>query len=78
MKTYNVYMEGYVTNGNVSPARFIGTGTGENFIEAAKDACIKAYGETETNRYFTVRNGVPSYWGCRIYDNMTDASRSFY
>ena len=70
-------MEGYVTNGEVSSARYVGTGTGENFMMAAKDACINAFGEDETKKYFTIRNGVPSYWGCRLYDNMTDAQRLF-
>jgi hypothetical protein len=53
---YNLFFVAYV-----SPTRFVDTGVGENFIEAAKNACIKAYGEAETNRYFNVRNGVPSY-----------------
>ena len=77
MNIYDVYMEGFITNGNRTNAQYVGIGVGENFMQAAKDACIKAYGETETKKYFTIRNGVPMYWGCSMYDNMADASRRF-
>ena len=77
LNQYEVYMEGYIANGNSAPATYVGIGTGTNFAEAAKDACIKAYGEAETKRCFNVRNGVPSYWGCRLYDNISDAQRAF-
>ena len=40
MKTYPVYMEGYADQGGRAPAHFVGYGSGETFVEAAKDACI--------------------------------------
>ena len=77
MNSYDVYMEGYVDNGGRTTAHFVGVGIGEDFIKAAEDACIKAYGESETKKYFNVRNGVPMYWGCSMYNNLEDAAKAF-
>jgi hypothetical protein len=77
MKTYPVYMEGYVDQGGRGTAHFVGYGSGETFAEAAKDACIKAYGEKETNKYFSGCGDSATYWGCGLYDNYEEAARAF-
>lgn len=75
--TYSVYMEGYVCTGGRGSAHYVGEGEGTTFAQAAKDACIKAYGIEETKKFFSVRGGVPAWWGCDMYDNYADAARAF-
>ena len=77
MKIYPVYMEGYADQGGRAPAHFVGYGSGETFVEAAKDACIQAYGEEETNRFFSDYGNRATYWGCRLCDNYEEAARTF-
>ena len=78
MKTYSIFMEGYIVTGGRCPARYVGEGKGETFAEASYDACVKAYGKEETDRFFTRHNdNATSYWGCRMYDNYHDAAKSF-
>jgi hypothetical protein len=76
MKAYEVYMEGYVDNGGRGAAHYVGVGEGETFADAAYDACVKAYGKDETDKFFTKYNdNEVAYWGCRMYDNYDDAAK---
>ena len=77
MKTYEVYIEGYCTNGDRAPSRYLGQHTGRTFAEAARRACVARYGEESTKINFDFRGGIPAFWGCRLYDNHADAARSF-
>lgn len=77
MKVYDVYIEGYCDNGGRTPAEYLGQHTGRTFADAARQACVSRYGEESTKIYFDIRGGVPAFWGCRLYDNHTDAARLF-
>lgn len=77
MKVYEVYIEGYCDNGGRALSKYLGQHIGRTFAEAAKQACISRYGEESTKTYFDIRNGIPAFWGCRLYDNHEDAARSF-
>lgn len=77
MKVYEVYIEGYRDNGGSARAEYMGQYTGRTFADAARQACVARYGEESTKTYFSIRGGVPAFWGCRLYNNFTDAARSF-
>lgn len=85
MTEYEIWMEGYVIQGNDSNATFIGKAKGETF----KDACMNF--EYPDNIFFNetviVKKGdklkldahydEPTIWGCRLFDNEKDARASF-
>lgn len=77
MKVYNVYIEGYCANGGSARAEYLGQHIGKTFADAAKQACVSRYGEESTKVYFSIRGGTPAFWGCRLYDNFAEATRSF-
>lgn len=77
MENYEVFIEGYCDNGGRAPSKYLGQHTGRTFAEAARKACVRHYGEESTKTYFDIRDGIPAFWGCRLYDNHTDAARSF-
>jgi hypothetical protein len=77
MKVYEVYIEGYCTNGDRGVSKYLGQHTGNTFAEAARQACASRFGEESTKTYFDIRNGIPAFWGCRLYDNYADAASSF-
>lgn len=77
MKTYSIYIEGYCDNGGSAPAEYLGQYTGRTFADAARQACVAHYGEASTKTYFSIRGGIPAFWGCRLYDNFADATRMF-
>ena len=77
MKRYAVWMEGYATNGERAGAEYVGSVIACNFQQAALLACKEKYGEKQTMTYFSVRGGVPCFWGCRMFDNQADAMRAF-
>ena len=72
---YSVYMEGYADNGGCTGASYVGEGTGETFAEAAREACVQRFGESETQKYFSAKGSRPSFWGCRLFDNYDDAAK---
>lgn len=69
---YNVWIEGFATNGQQGEAQYLGNYTADTFKQACKKALIKK--GYSMNHYNEERN---SYWGCKIYDNGTDATKSF-
>ena len=77
MDVYEVYMEGFVTNEASCGASYIGYGRGDNFVEAAKNACIKRFGEKSTEKFFQIYDGRPFYWGCEMFDNYEEAAKNF-
>ena len=77
MKVYEVYIEGYRDNGGGAPSKYLGQYTGRTFADAARQACIFHYGDESTKSYFSIHGNVPTFWGCRLYDNHADAARLF-
>lgn len=65
---YNIWMEGFRMTGAKSQARFVGTFEAESFAEA----CQKAFGK---DPYYNPKRNT--YYGCCLYDNESDARKSF-
>ena len=72
LKQYNIWSEGFRTNGEVSSAFFIGTSFGSNFKEACNNFAIK---DANFKRYYSSND--LTYWGCKLFDNETDARVNF-
>ena len=68
---WKVWMEGFKAQGNSSPAKFCGTFPGETFA----DAC-SAWADT-TNYREDFDPERRTFWGCRLFDNETDARKAF-
>lgn len=82
---YQLWVEGYLATGmegTPKNAEFLGEFVGRTLAEAAIE-----YGSAKKRIYSTVglidsypvlvTDGVPSTWGCRIFDNEDDARRLF-
>lgn len=72
---FNLWIEGYSATGEHSGASCIGKANGDTFIEACRNFATK-----ENQRKFggySEQNGVPRFWGCKVFDNEGDARRSF-
>lgn len=69
---FEVWSEGYITSGERDGATFHGVWDGETFA----DAC-QAWADTTTDprKYFD-RERL-TYWGCRLFDNETDARKGY-
>jgi hypothetical protein len=68
MKTYNIWVEGYVVNGDRGYGHLSGTIEAESFAEA----CAELYkGDMLFNKERL------SHWGCRLFDNEADAKKGF-
>ena len=70
MIRFGIWMEGYAATGESAGASFVGESTGEDF----KDACQNWY-KNNPDPYYSKENN--SYWGCRLFDNQTDAMKTF-
>jgi hypothetical protein len=69
MKTFDIWSEGFATNGEQGGAQKMrAAAPGEDF----KDACNKAFAG---DHYYDAERGT--YWGCRLFDNQVEAIRSF-
>lgn len=72
MKTYEVWMEGYATNGEYDEAQYLGKHSAESF----KEACENAVEELGWGmNYYNNQNNT--FWGCKFFDNEIDARKSF-
>lgn len=73
MKQWPVWVEGYAATGEHATAAFMGNWPGETFV----DACRAYSDSTSSPSCFAVKDGQPSYWGCRFFDNEQDARAAF-
>jgi hypothetical protein len=71
-RLFHVWSEGFAATGQSSPAIYHGTGSGRNFREACDNLAEK---RPEFKKYYDPEH--MTYWGCRLFDNETDARRSF-
>ncbi|MCH7381195.1 hypothetical protein [Acinetobacter higginsii] len=74
MKNYQVWLEGYAATGEQQPAQFVGVVNADNF-ENAIEILLKQ--KEWDMKFFNIVRGTPVYWGCRFFDNETDARKSF-
>jgi len=76
MKMWQLWEEGYRVTGESSGARSLGEWPGETFVDAC-NAWDKATNKASGPYYSIGDDGIPRYWGCRIFDNEDDARASF-
>jgi len=67
-KLYSIYMEGHRASGSSDTASYCGSVTAESFQEA----CMIIFKDDDD---FDPEN--LDVWGCRLYDNLTDAQKVF-
>lgn len=72
MKKYSIWSEGYVVTGNSSGAIYHGESEGNSFKEAVENLCKKEKG---FSAYVNLEK--LTYWGCKLYDNESDARKTF-
>ena len=72
LKQYDIWSEGFRTNGEVSGAFFIGTSLGSNFKEACDNLAIR---DTNFKRYYS--SDDLTYWGCKLFNNESDTRVNF-
>jgi hypothetical protein len=72
MKTYQVWVEGYRATGDQQCAQMLGEYEAESFKAAVRKAAAAKNATLDVDE-----GGSLSWWGCRFYDNETDARRSF-
>lgn len=71
---YPVWMEGFVATGGQSKANYLGEFEANSFADACRIACKTKLKDVTL---FDIRNGIPCYWGCCMYDNEVDARENF-
>ena len=72
-QAFEIWSEGFKLEDDSGTAHVIGKVTASTFLEA----CQVFVNKTGDNHHYRVANGVPVYWGCRLFDNEADARRSF-
>ena len=71
METFNIWAR-FIDNGGKADPIYFGSAEGKDF----KDACIKL-AEINDAFYEYFNEETMTWWGCSLYDNKVDASRSF-
>lgn len=72
MPNYDIWTEGYRATGDVGYAFCLGSKAGATF----KEACAKFMKEFDPGgKYYNKETNC--YWGCELFDNGTDARKSF-
>lgn len=73
-KEFEIWCEGFSATGESAPCHLVGTSRGRNFVHACHNYALS---RVEWGKNFAIRDGVPSHWGCRLYDNRADAAKAF-
>ena len=71
-KLFDIYIEGFHAQGNWSGAEYVGFAKGETFAEA----CSNFY-RTQTAEFSLYNADRNSFWGCRLFENLEEAQRTF-
>lgn len=69
---YEIWSEGFVVQGNSSGAIYHGSEYARTFKEACNKLSKKSL---EFNRYYDPED--MTFWGCRLFDNESEARESF-
>lgn len=80
MPKYSIWCEGYVATGENQQADFIGVVEAETFAEACKIA-FENLGKDRNmpdmlNSFRINEDGIPVFWGLRLFDNEKDARKT--
>ena len=70
-REFDIWMEGYITNGNRSDAQFVERAKGWTFYDAVHNLSKRMPGK------FNWRGGEWDIWLCTLYDNEVDARHAF-
>lgn len=86
VREFEIWIEGYSATGEYGTANKIGNGIGITFDEAVKDYMSRkpkhGIEENERSRYISEqayqnRRSNWRIWGCNLFENETDARKSF-
>ena len=81
MKKFDIWIEGYLTSdmeGIPENARLLAADVvGEGFLDAVKRWYDNEPDNVDRFGELIIHNGTASIWGCRLFDNETDARKSF-
>jgi hypothetical protein len=72
MARIQIWMEGFAVTGNQGKAQCIATVEAESFTDALR----KQQAKGNLNIKFA-DDGTPSIWACKLFDNETDAKKTF-
>lgn len=72
MKKFEIWMEGYATNGEHSDASLLGIGYGETFENAVKNFYNK-----NPDKKINFDPERMTHWGCGLFPNEVQARKSF-
>jgi hypothetical protein len=71
-QSFQIWSEGYSATGQSSGAINFGSESGKTFQEA----CDKFFAKDPRHRGYYNSESL-TYWACKLYDNESDARRSF-
>jgi hypothetical protein len=70
MVKFQIWSEGFMVNGGGGTAVFWGEAEGDTFLEA----CNTFFAGDE---FYSVSDGRPFRWACKLFDNEADARKNF-
>ena len=74
MTTWDIWVEGYAATGQTGSHQMMAKGVE---ADTFKEAVIKFSKTEEAEGYGHFNEERPTFWGCRVFDNHKDASKSF-
>ncbi len=77
MTHYEVWSEGYSITSNRDEARLLISGEFESFDEAVRSWADTLEPERRKKHLRKGEDGIWRDWGCRLFDNETDARKMF-
>lgn len=74
MSLFEIWVEGYCASGDSAPARLLGRVEANTFEEACNILCSPEEWQQRNGNFNPAKGTV---WGCKLFDNETDARALF-
>ena len=74
MKKYNIYGEGYMATCEHGKAILLGSASGNSFHEAILNF---DFGKDKHLLKYDSKNSCFRFWGCRLFETLEEAQKSF-
>jgi hypothetical protein len=72
-KEYEIWVEGHRAHGSGSNAQLVA----KVFANSFEEACIKFSKTKEAKGWGPFSTNPLAFWGCKLFDNHSDAARTF-
>ena len=76
-RLFEVWCEGHQCTGDRGSAFKMGESEADTFLQACQNLSDSGVISQDPNYCLKIRDGIPTVWACKLFDNEIDARKNF-